>query len=456
VGHNYADEPIPVPLHVCSANGCHGEAAYTTIDLNWRWLHANSENCFLEGGWNPKYCSDPNSCAQNCVVDGVEAAFYPVGYGVSSAPGGIRMEFQTGTNIGSRMYVLDSGAATYKLFKLKNREFAIDIDVSSLGCGVNAAVYLVGMDQFGSGSAGARYGAGYCDAQCPKTLKFVDGTSNVDWSRGSCCAEIDLFEGNKYSQRMALHPCDAHRATCTGETCKGFCDSDGCTLNGYKLGAPHFYGPGGEILDSLKPFTLVTQFITEDGTDFGRLVQVSRFFLQEGRRYGLMSDTLGMSTSDEFCAAQPRAFDQFTAKNGMYNLGQALDKGMVLALSIWDDPETQLRWLDSDGNGPCPSTLTNEEIREASAHSAVAYANLRYGTLGSTQNEVMMKAQISDVPVVSLVEREFGVPLGAVAAVLASLVAVAGLRWQHMSSRGLSLQPEEEVDPFVKLAGEMQ
>jgi len=328
-----------------------------------------------------------------------------------------------------------------------------------LGCGVNAAVYLVGMDQFGSArhGAGARYGAGYCDAQCTKKLKFVDGTMNLDWTRGSCCAEIDLFEGNKYSQRMTLHPCDSHRATCTGETCESFCDKNGCSLNGYKLGAPNFYSPGGDILDSLKPFTLVTQFITEDGTDRGRLVQVSRFFLQEGRRYEAMSPELGMSTSDEFCAEQLGAFNQFTAKNGMYKLGEALDRGMVLALSIWEDPETQMRWLDSDGNGPCPNTLTNEEIREASAHSAATYANFRYGTLGSTQNEVLMKAQIPDVPVVSLVEREFGVvPLGAVAAVLASLAAVAGLRWQHTSSRGLPRQPEEEVDPFVKLAGEVQ
>lgn len=452
-GNVHADNPIPVSLHSCGADGCHGEAAWTTIDHAWRWLHAadSEEKCWLESGpgWNPTYCPNAKSCAQNCVVEGVGADWYQQGYGVSSAYGGLTMAFQTGTNTGSRMYLMDTGE-TYKLFKLKNREIAIDIDVSTLGCGVNAAVYLVGMNQRGSGSAGARYGTGYCDAQCPRE-RFINGHMNLDSSQGSCCAEIDLFEGNKYAQQMNLHPCDALRSTCTGATCDSFCDKDGCPLNGYRLGAPHFWGPGSEILDSEKPFTVVTQFITDSGTDSGNLVEIRRFFLQEGRRYGMMSDTLGMSTSAEFCAAQPRAFDQFTAKNGMKNLGNALDEGMVLTLSIWEDQKTQMRWLDSP---PCPSTLTNEDIGAASAGAAVTYASIHYGALGSTQNEILMKAQISDEPVVSVVERQIGAaPLGAAVAVLVSLAAIAGLRW---SSRRRSCPVEEEEDPIIMATGELQ
>merc|ERR1712029_504040 len=113
--------------------------------------------------------------------------------------------------------------------------------------------------------------------------------------------------------------------------------------------------------------------------------------------------------------------------------------------------KTQMHWLDSP---PCPSTLTNEDIRAASAGAAVTYAGIHYGTLGSTQNQILMKTQVSDEPVVSVVEREIGAaPLGAAMAVLVSLVAIAGLRW---SSHRRSCPVEEEEDPIIKATGELQ
>jgi len=65
-----------------------------------------------------------------------------------------------------------------------------------------------------------------------------------------------------------------------------------------------------------------------------------------------------------------------------------------------------------------------------------------------------MKAQISDEPVVSVVERQIGAaPLGAAVAVLVSLAAIAGLRW---SSRRRSCPVEEEEDPIIMATGELQ
>lgn len=57
----------------------------------------------------------------------------------------------------------------YEMFKLKNREFTLDVDVSTLPCGVNGALYFVEMSANGdkgqgSNAAGAKYGTGYCDA----------------------------------------------------------------------------------------------------------------------------------------------------------------------------------------------------------------------------------------------------------------------------------------------------
>ena len=47
--------------------------------------------------------------------------------------------------------------------------------------GLNGALYFVSMDKDGgmakysTNKAGAKYGVGYCDSQCPRDLKFIDG-----------------------------------------------------------------------------------------------------------------------------------------------------------------------------------------------------------------------------------------------------------------------------------------
>merc|ERR1719384_936817 len=90
------------------------------------------------------------------------------------------------------------------MFKLKNRELSIDVDVSNLACGLNGAVYFVEMKEDGGlgggNKAGAMYGTGYCDAQCPHDVKFMGGKANIeDWNtktstgkHGHCCTEMDI------------------------------------------------------------------------------------------------------------------------------------------------------------------------------------------------------------------------------------------------------------------------
>ena len=79
------------------------------------------------------------------------------------------------------MYLMGAGGAGYEMFHLKNREFTFDVDVSNLPCGLNGALYFVEMDQDGglseypTNKAGAKYGTGYCDAQCPQDVKFING-----------------------------------------------------------------------------------------------------------------------------------------------------------------------------------------------------------------------------------------------------------------------------------------
>jgi cellulose 1,4-beta-cellobiosidase len=63
-----------------------------------------------------------------------------------------------------------------------------------------------GVSKYPSNKAGAKYGTGYCDAQCPRDLKFINGEANsAQWTPstndqnaglgqyGSCCSEMDIW-----------------------------------------------------------------------------------------------------------------------------------------------------------------------------------------------------------------------------------------------------------------------
>eukprot|EP00957_Ditylum_brightwellii_P211714 15366497-Ditylum_brightwellii.AAC.1 len=183
-----------ITLKECTlSGGCSSKQAKLTLDANWRWVHSTSgyENCYTGNAWNSAYCSDPNQCAQNCALEGVSKEKYESTYGVQQIEDGVKLKFVTdhqhGTNVGSRLYVLDDND-NYKLFYLKNREFSFEVDVSELQCGMNGAMYFSEMSVNGgkglsNNNAGAKYGTGYCDAQCPHDIKFISGEANIiDWS----------------------------------------------------------------------------------------------------------------------------------------------------------------------------------------------------------------------------------------------------------------------------------
>jgi hypothetical protein len=68
-----------------------------------------------------------------------------------------------------------------------------------------------------------------------------------------------------------------------------------------------------------------------------------------------MSSIAGMSkqynrVSDEFCQAQKKALgdnDSFTKHGGFRQVGPTLAKGDVVVLSLWDDHDVNVLWLDS-------------------------------------------------------------------------------------------------------------
>lgn len=69
----------------------------------------------------------------------------------------------------------------YQTFSLMYNELAFDVDLSTVPCGLNAALRFVamdadgGMERYPTQKAGAKYGTGYCDAFCPRGLRYVGG-----------------------------------------------------------------------------------------------------------------------------------------------------------------------------------------------------------------------------------------------------------------------------------------
>jgi len=227
-----------------------------------------------------------------------------------------------------------------------------------------------------------------------------------------------LWEANKYAAAYTSHGCTINgHLKCTGKPCRngggwssdnrygGVCDEDGCDFNSYRMGDEKFLGPGSSFtVDTSKPFSIVTQFITDDGTDNGNLAEVRRLYVQDGKVYnnskasiaGLTQDSL----TDSGCDAQKTAFGEdndFKTKGSLKAMGGALGRGMVLVLSIWDDGQSHMLWLDSDDpptkpestpgvkRGPCATTSGDpSETRNKYGDAYVKYMNFKYGTIGST------------------------------------------------------------------------
>lgn len=191
VGTLVAENPPPLTWYKCVLpNTCTGQSGKVTLDAEWRWLHyyQNADSCYPP--WNALYCppENPPPCAQNCALEGAD---YAGTYGITTSTNQINLKYVTqgssGQNIGSRVYMLSATDNTkYEIWKLLNKEFSFDVDVSNLPCGVKGSLYFVEMDADGGKAkyppnlAGAKYGTGYCDSKCTRNYQWVNGEVRRD------------------------------------------------------------------------------------------------------------------------------------------------------------------------------------------------------------------------------------------------------------------------------------
>jgi hypothetical protein len=311
---------------------------------------------------------------------------------------------------GPRVYLIEEdGDNKNTVFMLKGQEFTFNVELSTMGCGFNAALYFVGMT---ANDGGAENGTGYCDAQA------VGGTF---------CSEMDLFEANTEAQQYTTHACvDACGSHTSGvPACQGkgtpstVCDQSGCGLNPFRYGPgttydaefdnAGWYGPGsGHALDSTKLFTVVTQFHADAAT--AELTNITRFYLQAGKRIDLPTlyilpptdgSHMGGFASPEinsgFCTDIYDRWDGGAGNKPLTQMGRNMENGMVLAMSAWYAQETYVNgkpqgsqtgmsWLDGVNNwgkyiksGPCNTSTTDT----AGPYQAV-FSDIRIGDIGTT------------------------------------------------------------------------
>lgn len=419
----------------CTKEGCFKIKGTVTADVSYRGVHSRKDPkqlCLKNQRWDSRLCSNQEECSKNCEIDAISN--YTERTGVTNfnqSDNSVNLKLVVSEdkktkkkNIGSRIYHLDQHGH-YVMYKLKGKEISFDVDLSRLGCGLNGAFYLAEMDMHGgsknqsfmnSNHSGSYYGTGYCDAQCPQDLAFTGAEINVNLThkgaprQGLCCQEMDLLEANALAHSFTAHSCKTSgQKTCFGDQCgegsEGYCS--GCDFNPYRLGSPNFFGPG-KTIDSNLPFKIVTQFITDSEGD---LSEIRRLYVQDGTVFqntkaGIRQMERHDSITDSYCSTSQKVLggggkDRFRAKGGLKKLGESLERGMVLVMSLWDDKsESDMLWLDGHFprnassrlpgvvRGPCTPEESDTNMVESTFPDAfIQFSNVRIGELDTTYTQ---------------------------------------------------------------------
>ena len=207
----------------------------------------------------------------------------------------------------------DWGTFEYLRMPLLNRALQFEVDLSKVGCGCNAAVYLVKMPERPN-----EYTSAYCD------IAGVGGSE--------ACLEIDMVEGNAKALQATLH-------TTTARGWDGrSCNADGCAANvGKTEESQRLFGPapGPHGINSSKPFTVTATFRTADG---GTVYDVA--LTQDGGRSLHFFDSEGVAGGSHVMGNKPTPVPAADRAR----MHAALEEGMVLVISLWSSDD--LAWLD--------------------------------------------------------------------------------------------------------------
>ena len=217
---------------------------------------------------------------------------------------------------GARVYTADSctegdfaDGTRYSALQLIGKTLSVDVDLSAVECGCNAAFYLVSMAQnaMEPGNCGGDY---YCDAN------VVCGVR---------CTEVDLIEANKHAFHSTLHNEWDGNGVAAGVG-GGKWDLSG-------------YGPfDGAAIDTRRTFRVHSWFQSNDGVSLDSLVTTL---------------TQGDSRAN------------FAIYNGDGAISAALRAGMTPTFSYWS--ASDMTWLSSgvecfENQDLCGDTVTFQSL----------------------------------------------------------------------------------------------
>lgn len=223
----------------------------------------------------------------------------------------------------------DMPAGNYHNFTLLNKEFSFDVDLSSVGCSCNAALFFVSMPGYevnGSVARGQDQNPYYCDA---------NKTGDV-W-----CWEHDTLQSNKYTMATTAHVCDIQPGRYINS-----CDKEGCRANAFDMD-PEGMGPGGYSIDTRKPFRVHQRF---EANWKGKLVRIVNRMVQDGNVF----------TWDS--CADAAYLEQMTV---------AFSNKMVMGFQLSGNSWKAMEWLDgmTGCTGECIPSATEVTFSEISIRS---------------------------------------------------------------------------------------
>lgn len=212
----------------------------------------------------------------------------------------------------------------YLALQLLGRRMRYSVDLSGVGCGCNAAMYLVSMKQNTDPCSGGDY---YCDA-------------NVVC--GVACAEIDIQEANMHAWHSTLHAASDKDGVAAG------LGGGGWSWNGPRDWSTTDYGQGGRCVDTNAPFDVSVSFHATSDQLASMQVELS----QAGKPCTLSTKIDGYASMQE--------------------MTQALKDGMTPVVSYWANED--MLWMDgqgSDGQGACSG------VEGAQCKEQVTFSNFR-------------------------------------------------------------------------------
>jgi len=74
------EEHPPLWSLECTNAGCQWKRGEIVLDVNWRWLNKDGQNCYTDDAtWDQTFCPNPLECAKKCAAEGAD---YSATYGI--------------------------------------------------------------------------------------------------------------------------------------------------------------------------------------------------------------------------------------------------------------------------------------------------------------------------------------------------------------------------------------